>query len=335
MVFHRSCAKLVLLFVPALADIHWVSKESGRGCTKPSLTHLFDGADTKLRMPTVTSLAERGVKDVLRKNAYFNDGLLSSHSTGSETACVGKVPENIHFIWMGTPLSTQHARNALKFATLNPSWTVFLWLDRQMNAAARHVLKAVADRLRVKIIQQEAHKFVNRDLMCKNDNYGGKSDLLRIEAVYSEGGIYSDFDVTWHHPLAAYAEAFRWPFSTFSKNSGAGCPIFGAERHSPFLEFLIRAVRENCRSFHKCSVMYEAGNGVHSAALLAYGSSDITLIDKDDIAQPAVGADAKNRVSSDAHEGNLVGGWWQEFASGKSHPDVGFCEDRRLDTFLV
>eukprot|EP00929_Paragymnodinium_shiwhaense_P050267 TRINITY_DN25319_c0_g1_i1.p1 TRINITY_DN25319_c0_g1~~TRINITY_DN25319_c0_g1_i1.p1 ORF type:complete len:362 (+),score=27.03 TRINITY_DN25319_c0_g1_i1:294-1379(+) len=334
MALHRSCAKLFVLFVPALADIHWVTKDFGGGCTRPSLTHLFDGADSDFKMPNIINIADQGVKDLLGRVGYFNDGLLSRNGTRSETGCVGKVPRNVHFVWVGHPLSTDHARNALKFATLNPSWTVFFWLDQKLSDAAADVMKPVADRLRCKIIREEAHRFVNRDLMCAQGNYGGVSDLLKIEAVYQEGGMYSDFDVSWYHPLAAYGGLFEWPFETLSWSTGVGCPVFGFDRHSPFLEFLIKAARENCKTFQRCGVMSEAGNGVHSAAILVYGSEDITLIDKADIAFPLdwAGPDVKDRIASDAHEGAKQGGWYDELAKGKSHPDVGFCVNTTTTT---
>ena len=57
--------------------------------------------------------------------------------------------------------------------------------------------------------------FVNGDLISKDKNLAGKSDYLRIEILYLEGGIYQDTDAHPIQPFDNFGDIFRWPFASY------------------------------------------------------------------------------------------------------------------------
>jgi hypothetical protein len=69
----------------------------------------------------------------------------------------------------------------------HPDWTVKFWTDR-----ARPLPHPDMELCSIKDLPfQKLQPFYN-----KSDNYGEMSDLLRLEILYREGGIYVDHDVT-------------------------------------------------------------------------------------------------------------------------------------------
>merc|ERR1719160_1226739 len=60
--------------------------------------------------------------------------------------CVHKVPKNIHFIWVGSPLKENHARNIVAIAEQNPAWSIYLWVDHDFEKQQEEELQKIAKR---------------------------------------------------------------------------------------------------------------------------------------------------------------------------------------------
>jgi hypothetical protein len=97
------------------------------------------------------------------------------------------IPKTVHFIWIGPrPFPRESVENVRTWIAKHPDWTFNFWTDRQ------RPLPYPGMKLRM---VQEIEFLKLRDCFAKSDNYGEKSDLLRYEVLYREGGIYVDHDV--------------------------------------------------------------------------------------------------------------------------------------------
>jgi hypothetical protein len=105
-------------------------------------------------------------------------------SAASQTA---RIPKVIHFIWLGPrQFPRESIENVRTWMAKNPDWEFHFWTDRSRPLPCPGMkLRKIQDLPFIKL----------RTCFAKSDNYGEKSDLLRYEILYQEGGIYVDHDV--------------------------------------------------------------------------------------------------------------------------------------------
>lgn len=98
-----------------------------------------------------------------------------------------RIPKAVHFIWIGPrQFPRESVENVRTWMAKNPDWTFYFWTDRQRPLPCPGMkIRMVRDLNFLKL----------RDCFAKSDNYAEKSDLLRYEILYQEGGIYVDHDV--------------------------------------------------------------------------------------------------------------------------------------------
>lgn len=98
-----------------------------------------------------------------------------------------RIPKIVHFIWIGPrPFPRESVENVRTWMAKNPGWTFNFWTDRQRPLPCPGMqLRKVQDLKFLKL----------RDCFSKSDNFAEKSDLLRCEILYQEGGVYVDHDV--------------------------------------------------------------------------------------------------------------------------------------------
>ena len=98
-----------------------------------------------------------------------------------------KVPKVIHFIWIGPKsFPIESIENVRSWIGFHPDWKVKFWTDRE-----RALPHPEMELCRI----QDLDLIKCGPLYRKSDNYGEMSDLLRLEILYKEGGIYVDHDV--------------------------------------------------------------------------------------------------------------------------------------------
>jgi hypothetical protein len=98
-----------------------------------------------------------------------------------------RIPKVVHFIWIGPrPFPRESVENVRTWMAKNPGWTFNFWTDRQRPLPCPG--------MKVRMIQ-DLQFLKLRDCFAKSDNYGEKSDVLRYEILYQEGGVYADHDV--------------------------------------------------------------------------------------------------------------------------------------------
>jgi len=114
----------------------------------------------------------------------------SLDTTASETV---RIPKNVHFIWLGPrAFPRESVENVRTWMAKNPDWTFHFWTDRHRPLPVPGMqMRRTQDLNFVKL----------RDCFAKSDNYGEKSDLLRYEILFQEGGIYVDHDVKCFKPF--------------------------------------------------------------------------------------------------------------------------------------
>ncbi len=105
----------------------------------------------------------------------------------SESSEVVRIPKVMHFIWIGSrPFPRASVENVRGWMAKHPDWTVKFWTDRQRPTPCPGMQTFMI---------QDLDFLKLKKCFQSSDNYGEKSDILRYEILYREGGIYIDHDV--------------------------------------------------------------------------------------------------------------------------------------------
>lgn len=97
-----------------------------------------------------------------------------------------KIPKVIHIIWLGPKaFPPESVENIRSWIAHHPDWTFKFWTDRERFPPCNGM--EICD------VNQFLFLFLQR---CyeESDNWGEKSDILRFEILYQEGGMYIDHD---------------------------------------------------------------------------------------------------------------------------------------------
>lgn len=98
-----------------------------------------------------------------------------------------KIPKVMHFIWIGPkPFPRTSVENVRGWMGKNPDWQVKFWTDRDRPLPHPKMILCKV---------QDLHFQKLEECYNKSDNYGEKSDILRYEILFQEGGVYVDHDV--------------------------------------------------------------------------------------------------------------------------------------------
>lgn len=88
-----------------------------------------------------------------------------------------RIPKIIHQIWLGGPVPEEYRKWMATWTSLQ-GWEYKLWTDENVKDM----------------------RLYNRDLFDKVDNFGEKSDILRLEVLRNYGGVYVDMDLECLRP---------------------------------------------------------------------------------------------------------------------------------------
>jgi hypothetical protein len=98
-----------------------------------------------------------------------------------------RIPKVVHFIWLGpNPFPRESVENVRSWMGKHPDWTFKFWSDR--------IRPVPVPGMELKLIKDFSFLQL-KECFNKSDNYGEKSDVLRYEILYQEGGVYADHDV--------------------------------------------------------------------------------------------------------------------------------------------
>lgn len=111
-----------------------------------------------------------------------------------------RIPKVIHLIWIGpNPFPKEAVENVSSWIEKHPDWKIKFWTDRKRPLPNGNMeLNLVSD-----------FNFETLGAYYEaSDNYAEKSDLLRYEVLYQEGGLYVDHDVKCFKSFAPFHHNF-------------------------------------------------------------------------------------------------------------------------------
>jgi mannosyltransferase OCH1-like enzyme len=146
------------------------------------MVHEVDNPDLILQRKNIYKKANRFIINFFKSNFenLEKDVLLLNENSPL------KIPLTIHQIWLGSKIP-EHYFNWIK-SWKNKDWNYKLWTEDDLKSL----------------------KLINQELFDLAENYGEKSDILRLEILYQFGGIYADVDYECLNPnlIILYNKAF-------------------------------------------------------------------------------------------------------------------------------
>ncbi len=199
------------------------------------------GKFTYKRLPMIDKLL-----DVSRE-------LYEKYNLDNITPSQESIPNVIHHVWFGRPLSQEDKALRATWEKHHPGWRFVLWTDRQENdprGVVVHSWQELKDALnytdeRYIVVNVARLKFGNRRFFDASRNYGEKSDIIKYEIVYRMGGVYIDCDFECLKPLDVLHECYDFytglqPLDTNFAQLGAA--LFGAKPSHPVLGNAIETI---------------------------------------------------------------------------------------------
>ena len=157
---------------------------------------------------------------------------------------VYKIPKVVHFIWLGPkPFPPYSVENIRTWMAHHPDWTFKFWTDRDREAPCSGM----------QVIDVSTFHFLKLgSCYASSQNFGEKSDLLRYEILFQEGGVYADHDANslqrfdgLHRGYDFYCclEAPHEPFVDLNITCGNG--VLGSRPGHPCVAKVIDLIAEN------------------------------------------------------------------------------------------
>mmetsp|Transcript_15281 Transcript_15281/g.27787 ORF Transcript_15281/g.27787 Transcript_15281/m.27787 type:complete len:482 (-) Transcript_15281:109-1554(-) len=270
-----------------------VTDNSQQTCLRDRISHpVPDRESTDGQQPYPDLSSVRILGDMLSESVmkHLNESKTVDAIRGRpfvEKCVKSRIPKKLHWVWFGSELPEKYVSNIEAMAKVNLDWEVFFWSELPSKPLQNRLEKhGVQYNFRNVTKYLKEGLFMNGDLIEREENLAGKSDYLRMEVVYMEGGIYQDTDASPVQPFDYFGDLFRWPFAAFDTSYKNVCNcVFAFGKGSRFLEFAIKLTRENCITYHTCGVMSGAGPDFLTAALFYYDDPDVILIDTRHIIQ--------------------------------------------------
>ncbi len=172
----------------------------------------------------------------------FRDLFVDNYQNSSPNFTERKIPKVLHIIWLGPrDFPHQSQKNLATWQENNPDWKIKFWSDRPRKIALSN------------ISYEEVHASCFDDLYdcyLRSQNYGEKSDVLRYEILYREGGVYSDHDVECMQSFAAIIDNYDFfcgiepPHAPIVNGAVTACNnLIGVVPNHPILKQCIDTVR--------------------------------------------------------------------------------------------
>ncbi|NDD58239.1 MAG: hypothetical protein EBZ47_03170 [Chlamydiae bacterium] len=132
-----------------------------------------------------------------------------------------RIPKVLHYIWLGPkPFPSSSYVLVKSWLDNHPGWKVKFWTD-ETHRSPPDV------RMEKHFIPEVFSPFLS-SFLDKTDNFGEKSDLLRYEILYREGGIYVDHDIECFNAFDALVDSvdFFAALEPPHKNDGIETRVF-------------------------------------------------------------------------------------------------------------
>ncbi len=116
------------------------------------------------------------------------------------------IPKKLHMYWDKGPMSKLQVFTVETFHRLNPDWEITVYVPQQIYTKPEKYIPdytgvdffdLLSKMSYVNIVSIDMNAY---GISCDLHNIL-RSDILRYHLLYTEGGIWSDFDVIWFKPL--------------------------------------------------------------------------------------------------------------------------------------
>lgn len=153
------------------------------------------------------------------------------------------IPHVLHIIWIGPkPFPQESIRNIESWIRWHPNWTYKFWTDRP-----RPVPHSSMELFFIESLET----FPLQSCFLESTNYGEKSDILRYEILYREGGVYADHDVECFRSFDSLLDHFDFfcglepPHASIINGAITVCNnLIASKPNHPILEKTRRYVEE-------------------------------------------------------------------------------------------
>lgn len=154
------------------------------------------------------------------------------------------IPKVIHFVWIGPSRFPEDSKkNLTSWITNNPNYKFKFWTDRKRNG--------LPNQLEFEFIDSDFFQFFS-DEYIQSENYGEKSDLIRYEVLFREGGVYVDHDVLSYQSINTLLERSDFfvglepPHLPLGESAITVCNnIIGSRKEHPILEETIKSIKKD------------------------------------------------------------------------------------------
>jgi len=189
-------------------------------------------------------------KEDFQNVAFFKEVYEKNIAHLKEIAREDKIPKIIHFIWIGPkPFPRESIENVRSWIAKHPDWKVKFWTDRE-----RPLPHPEMELCKIREFPfQKLESFYHN-----SDNFGEKSDLMRLEILYQQGGVYVDHDVQCFKNFASLHQSYdlfcglEVPYPTSLSSSVLPTNnILGARAGHPILAKSMEWLVENWKQIEK------------------------------------------------------------------------------------
>jgi hypothetical protein len=251
------------------------------------------------------------------KTIYFKNKLAQFVEEGPY-----KIPPVIHFIWLGPrPFPPQSVENVRTWMSQNPGWKVKFWTDRDREPPCEGMEK---------ILVRDFNFLKLGKCFEESQNWGEKSDLLRYEILYQQGGVYADHDANCLKSFSGMNRGYDFfcgletPHEAFAGRSvTCGNGVIGARPRHPTVGNVIDLIAERWQMLaekYRGNDDYSRIEVVMQRTYIALTQAIAETIDRDgniDIVLPAAFFFSKSGITP-LYSKHFYATAWDEFKGRKS-----------------
>ncbi|MBS0604828.1 MAG: hypothetical protein JSS60_07310 [Verrucomicrobia bacterium] len=243
-----------------------------------------------------------------------------------------KIPPTVHFIWLGPrAFPPESVENVRSWIALNPGWKVKFWTDRDRDPPCEGMETVfVKDFTFLKLGKQYE----------QSQNWGEKSDLLRYEILYREGGVYADHDANCLKSFSGMHRGYDFfccletPHRPFvGRNVTCGNGVIGSRPRHPTVGRVMDLISERWEPLgekFRGNDEYSRVEVVMQRTYIALTNAVASTLDRDgnvDVIFPAAYFFSKSGIPS-LYSQHFYAGAWDDFKVRKTLGDR--AEERSL-----
>lgn len=151
---------------------------------------------TGKKTPFGRNLSLRDAEDL----KFFKKTYLANYSEKAKEKKGVTIPKVIHYIWLGPKeFPSKSIDYITSWVQHHPDWSFIFWTDDQERTVPH-------PKMEKRLISDLASPFLST-YYERSDNFGEKSDLIRYEILYRQGGLYVDHDIECYQSFSSFASS--------------------------------------------------------------------------------------------------------------------------------